>query len=105
MDDTEAKALLRLKPGEAMRLPRHGESGTLYAHCVRLSEAELCLYSEVYKAWGERDLGTRETVVALVRRTAATSRYITPDTFEAAVDHVMQYLDELACLGAAHGRA
>jgi hypothetical protein len=94
-------AVLGLEPGESVPMMRHGEMGMLYRPIVQLSMEEWGLYSELWVAWGERDLGGRDNVVALLQSVAQTSKFVTPETMHAGCEHVMRYIDELACMHSA----
>jgi hypothetical protein len=98
MIDDDDRGVLGLKRGESIPMTRHGEEGVLYRPRVQLNMHELGLYAQVWVAWGDRDMGSRENVVALIRQVAQTSKFVTPETFESACEHVVQYVDELACL-------
>ena len=95
MNRDDDEFVLGLRKGESVPMERHGQMGVLYRPTVQLTALELQFYSEVWAAWGDRDLGSRENTVKLVEDVAAKT--IADETSRPSmVGRIMAYIDEIA---------
>ncbi len=85
---------LRLLGDEVIPMERHGEMGHVFSPKTQLTMDDLTLYAHVHEAWGDRDLQTRDNVVALVEQ-VAKKEIKNAQRRKKMIQTVMAYIDEI----------
>jgi hypothetical protein len=85
---------MRILGDDFIPMERHGEMGHLFSPRTLMSIDDYMLFEHVNVAWGERDLMTRENVVALVEQ-VAKKEIRNAKRRKKMIQTIVAYIDEL----------